>query len=213
MPLSDGESGLHHFVLVMTKPERFERLLRLRRMPDPAAHLLDAHLARGERVGRRRLRAPSPGAIRMCAPSGRLLRFRPRTVRQSTTPRRRVRARPVPPSRGACRPSIAARTMLCGLVEPRLLVRMSLTPAHSSTARTAPPAMTPAPGAAGFSSTRPAPCLPTTSCGNRPAGERHRHHARDAPLRPPCARLRRLRSPCPSRSRPCPCRRRRRRGH
>src|SRR6267378_2744062 len=43
------------------------------------------------------------------------------------------------------RPSSVARTMLCGLVEPRLLVRMSRTPAHSSTARTGPPAMTPVP--------------------------------------------------------------------
>ena len=55
--------------------------------------------------------------------------------------------------------------MLCGLVEPRLLVRMSVIPAHSSTARTGPPAMTPVPVAAGLSSTRPAPCWPTTSCG------------------------------------------------
>src|SRR5437899_2041342 len=37
--------------------------------------------------------------------------------------------------------------MLCGLVEPRLLVRMSRTPAHSSTARTGPPAITPVPDA------------------------------------------------------------------
>ncbi len=55
--------------------------------------------------------------------------------------------------------------MLCGLVEPRLFVRISEIPAHSMIARTAPPAMTPAPGAAGFIQTRPAPCLPTTSCG------------------------------------------------
>ena len=33
------------------------------------------------------------------------------------------------------------------------------------TARTAPPAITPAPGAAGFMKTLPAPCWPTTSCG------------------------------------------------
>jgi len=60
-------------------------------------------------------------------------------------------------SRAACRTeimelsaSIVARTMLCGLVEPRLLVRMSVIPAHSSTARTGPPAMTPVPVAAGL---------------------------------------------------------------
>ena len=55
--------------------------------------------------------------------------------------------------------------MLCGLLEPRLLVRMSVMPAHSSTARTGPPAMTPVPLAAGLSSTRPAPCSPMISCG------------------------------------------------
>src|SRR6266571_4340885 len=64
-----------------------------------------------------------------------------------------------------CSPSNVARTMLCGLVEPRLLVRMSRTPAHSSTARTGPPAMTPVPDAAGFRSTRPAPWCPIISCG------------------------------------------------
>src|SRR5437588_595518 len=47
--------------------------------------------------------------------------------------------------------------MLWGLVEPRLFVRMSRTPAHSSTARTGPPAITPVPVAAGFNSTPPAP--------------------------------------------------------
>src|SRR5690242_1042086 len=78
----------------------------------------------------------------------------------------------IPRSRATCStvvswlsPSIAARTMLCGLVEPRLLVRMSEMPAHSMMARTAPPAMTPAPGAAGFISTLPAPCWPMISCG------------------------------------------------
>src|SRR5256884_2388757 len=64
-----------------------------------------------------------------------------------------------------CSASNVARTMLCGLVEPRLLVRMSRTPAHSSTARTGPPAMTPVPDAAGFRSTRPAPWCPMISCG------------------------------------------------
>src|SRR6267143_6895860 len=62
-------------------------------------------------------------------------------------------------------PSIVARTMLCGLVEPRLLVRMSRTPAHSSTARTGPPAITPVPDAAGLRSTRPAPWWPIISWG------------------------------------------------
>ena len=38
-------------------------------------------------------------------------------------------------------------------------------PAASTRARTGPPAITPVPGAAGFSSTTPAPASPITSCG------------------------------------------------
>ena len=38
-------------------------------------------------------------------------------------------------------------------------------PADSTTARTAPPAMMPVPSGAGFSSTLPAPKLPTIGCG------------------------------------------------
>ena len=49
--------------------------------------------------------------------------------------------------------SIAALTTLWGLVVPRILVSTSLMPAASTTARTAPPAMTPVPGLAGRSST------------------------------------------------------------
>src|SRR5207245_2388795 len=66
---------------------------------------------------------------------------------------------------GCCSASSVARTMLWGLVEPRLFVRMSVMPAHSSTARTGPPAITPVPVAAGFNNTRPAPCSPITSWG------------------------------------------------
>ena len=51
------------------------------------------------------------------------------------------------------------------LFEPKLLVRTSLIPAASTTARTAPPAMTPVPGTAGIRSTRAAPNLPMTVCG------------------------------------------------
>ena len=44
-----------------------------------------------------------------------------------------------------------------GLFEPKLLVRMSWMPAASHTARTAEPAITPAPGAAGSRITWAAP--------------------------------------------------------
>src|SRR5438093_2446881 len=58
--------------------------------------------------------------------------------------------------------AIVARTMLCGLFEPMHLVSTLLTPASSTTARTPPPAMTPVPADAGFSSTSPAPKRPVT---------------------------------------------------
>src|SRR5438445_147752 len=59
--------------------------------------------------------------------------------------------------------AIVARTMLCGLFEPRHLVRTFEMPASSTTARTPPPAITPVPSEAGLSSTAPAPKLPVTS--------------------------------------------------
>ncbi len=55
--------------------------------------------------------------------------------------------------------------MLIALSDPSDLDRMSLIPAASMTARTGPPAMTPVPGAAGFSNTLPAPSWPITWCG------------------------------------------------
>src|SRR5262245_781133 len=62
-----------------------------------------------------------------------------------------------------CSPSNVARTTLCGLAEPSDFVRMFVTPADSTTARTAPPAMMPVPSGAGFSSTLPAPKRPVTA--------------------------------------------------
>ncbi len=55
-----------------------------------------------------------------------------------------------------------ALTRLIGFWVPSDLLRMSWMPASSSTARTPPPAMTPVPGEAGFSSTWPEPKMPTT---------------------------------------------------
>src|SRR5205809_164029 len=82
--------------------------------------------------------------------------------------------------------------MLWGLVEPRLFVRMSRTPAHSSTARTGPPAITPVPVAAGVDTPRPAPSPP-------PAG------ARTPPPRPATpASAASLTSPTPPTAAPCP---------
>src|SRR5579883_1836256 len=61
--------------------------------------------------------------------------------------------------------STVAYTTLIGLLVPSDLVRMSWMPASSKTARIAPPAITPVPGAAGLSSTRAAPMLWLTWCG------------------------------------------------
>src|SRR6516225_9326374 len=58
-----------------------------------------------------------------------------------------------------------ACTTLIGFEEPSERDSTSLIPAHSSTARTGPPAMTPVPGLAGFSSTTPAAASPCTVCG------------------------------------------------
>src|SRR6266849_5491676 len=61
--------------------------------------------------------------------------------------------------------SNVALITLCGLVVPMDLVSTFCTPAEVMTARTAPPAMTPVPSGAGFSSTRPEPNRPSTRCG------------------------------------------------
>src|SRR5438876_948456 len=58
-----------------------------------------------------------------------------------------------------------ARAWLIGFRDPRDLVRMSLIPAASSTARTDPPAMTPVPSDAGRNSTFDALKYPMTSWG------------------------------------------------
>src|SRR5687767_2056410 len=62
-------------------------------------------------------------------------------------------------------PLKVARTTLCGLAEPSDLVSTLCSPAASTTARTAPPAIMPVPSGAGFSSTLPDPNFPTMACG------------------------------------------------
>src|SRR6185436_5426072 len=61
--------------------------------------------------------------------------------------------------------STVAWTMLIWFEEPSDLLSTSWMPAHSSTARTGPPAITPVPGAAGRSRTTPAAFSPCTGCG------------------------------------------------
>ena len=60
---------------------------------------------------------------------------------------------------------MVARVTLTGFVEPWVLVRMSRMPAASTTARTAPPAMTPVPCEAGLRRIRLAENSWRTSCG------------------------------------------------
>ena len=67
--------------------------------------------------------------------------------------------------RSCFKPSRVARTALFAFRVPTHFVKMSLTPTDSRTARTAPPAITPVPGAAGRMITFAAPKVPTTSWG------------------------------------------------
>ena len=67
--------------------------------------------------------------------------------------------------RNICRPATVAFTTLIGFRLPRALADMSLMPATSITARTAPPAMMPAPVVAGFMNTLDAPYFTWTACG------------------------------------------------
>src|SRR5262245_12816524 len=64
--------------------------------------------------------------------------------------------------------STVACTMLIWLDAPSDLLRTSWMPAHSSTARTRPRAITPVPGAAGRCRTTPAAFSPWTGCGMVP---------------------------------------------
>src|SRR5690349_5069907 len=63
------------------------------------------------------------------------------------------------------RAATVACTTLIAFEEPRDRDSTSWIPAHSSTARTGPPAMTPVPGLAGLSSTTPAAASPVMACG------------------------------------------------
>src|SRR5690606_5506903 len=64
------------------------------------------------------------------------------------------------------RASKVAFTTLCGLEDPCDFDNTSCTPTASNTARTAPPAITPVPGAAGIRLTRAPPYFPFCSCGS-----------------------------------------------
>src|SRR5688572_27634231 len=67
-----------------------------------------------------------------------------------------------------CNAATVACTTLMALAEPSDFASTSRTPAHSSTARAEPPAITPVPGEAGRRSTTPAAFSPCTGCGMVP---------------------------------------------
>src|SRR4051812_26087025 len=91
--------------------------------------------------------------------SARALRSAAGATSSTGRPRRAATASGCSSMRSA---ATVAWTMLIWLDDPSDLLRMSWIPAHSSTARTGPPAMTPVPGAAGRSMTTPAAFSPWT---------------------------------------------------
>src|SRR3954447_19488672 len=97
---------------------------------------------------------------------GRGLTHRRLAVAAAISARSRPRSRATSTgSLSSDKPVNVARTTLCGLADPSDFVMMFVTPAASTTARTAAPAMIPVPSGAGFSNTLPAPNLPTIGCG------------------------------------------------
>src|SRR6478609_6639315 len=139
----------------LPQPQRAQAFALLPACADRAAHLGDlelchdyadpsrAALAASASLSRRALSMPAGATSSMASPrraatsSGRWIILSAATV--------------------AC-------TTLIALSLPSDLARTSCTPAHSSTARHAPPAMTPVPGLAGRSITTPAAASPWTGC-------------------------------------------------
>src|ERR1700758_1932438 len=142
-----------------SKPQRAQALPLLPAGTDGAAHLGDLQLCH-------RYAVPSRAAFAVFAAASCSLSRRARSMPAGATssigsPRRAAT------SSGRCK-SLSAATVACttliALSLPSDLARMSCTPAHSSTARAAPPAITPVPGLAGRNSTTPAAASPCTGC-------------------------------------------------
>ena len=92
---------------------------------------------------------------------------------QTCTPRSRATSSRV---RNCLKPSKVALIRLIGLVEPKHLVRMSVTPADSTTARTASPALMPVPGRAGIKQDFRGPVVAPNLVRDRAAVQRNREH-------------------------------------
>src|SRR6185369_5029522 len=112
----------------LPQAESLQRLAHLARAADAAADLADLDLLHGRAHASTSAASPLPRSALYCSSL-----------------------------RSCLRASNVALTTLCGLAVPSDLVRMFWIPADSRMARTGPPAMTPVPSEAGFSSTLPAP--------------------------------------------------------
>src|SRR4051812_50273 len=141
-----------HLLADLAQAERAQRVFLVLLAADRGSDLGDAQRAHDQ--------APDPAAARARARS-----MAGGATSSSGSPRRAATASGRSSRRSA---STVACTMLIELSEPKDLDRMSWMPAHSSTARTAPPAITPVPGLAGRSMTTPAAFSPCTGCGMVP---------------------------------------------
>src|ERR1700754_2011426 len=137
----------------LPQPQSLQALARFEARTDGAAHLGDLELCHGYADPSRAVDAASGSASRSA-------RSMPAGATSSIDSPRRAAT-----SSGRCS-SFSAATVACttliALSLPSDLARMSCTPAHSSTARAAPPAITPVPGLAGRSMTTPAAASPCT---------------------------------------------------
>src|ERR1700736_780199 len=153
------------------KAERLDRCPQNWLGPDGAFHqsrlqglFRGGSLACGSHLGSLAAGAAVSAAPLPLPPSARLYAFARRrpTIWSTSLPRSSATCWAV---FSCCSAASVARTVLIGLLVPCDLVRMSLMPAVSMTARMAPPEITPVPGAAGLSMIRAAPSLSRTSCG------------------------------------------------
>src|SRR5262245_43138404 len=138
----------HRRLADLAQAERSQRLAVIPLGPDAALDLSHLELRHGRHA---------PWALARSMPAG--------ATSSAGRPRRAAT------SAGRCNPFSAATvacTMLIALSLPRDLDSTSCTPAHSSTARTGPPAITPVPADAGRSSTTPAASSPWIGCGMVP---------------------------------------------
>src|SRR5262249_23181325 len=161
-----------HRVANPPQPQGAQALALLEACPDGAAHLGDLEVCHGYAVPSRTVVAASASLSRRAfsIPAG--------ATSSIGSPRRAAT------SSGRCR-SLSAATVACttlmALSLPNDLARMSCTPAHSSTARAAPPAITPVPGLAGRNSTTPAAARPGRRHPPPPGGCPTRHRVSGAP--------------------------------